>query len=229
VRIVYEVEEPRTRWLLDEEDAPESTLHDQVLDLLKFTLLAWIARERRTALVARNLACCWDPSDTRVGVDPDLVLVEPAPPGAGNLAQLRIWAPGHTPPRVGVEIVSASSTAKDYREAPARYCLLGASELWVFDPECEGPSDTGGPFVLQVWRRHGHEMRRVYAGAGPAPTEELDAWLVVTDAGTRLRLAQDAAGTRLWLTDVEEYAQRADAADCEIEALRRALAERGSR
>jgi Uma2 family endonuclease len=243
VRIAYDVEEPQTRWLLDEEDTPESTLHDQVLDLLKLILLAWVARARRPALVARNFACRWDPSDARVGVDPDLVLVEPAPPGAGKLAQLRIWEPGHTPPRVGVEVVSPSSTEKDYHEAPARYGCLGVSELWVFDPSCEGPSDTGGPFVLQIWRRHGDEMRRVYAGAGPVRTEELDAWLVVTDDGTRLRLAEDAVGTRLWPTQAEEEAQRAneqaqraeeqakraDAAEREIEALRRALAERGTR
>lgn len=44
VRITYDVDEAPERWLLDEDDMPESTLHDQVLDLLKLILLAWVAR-----------------------------------------------------------------------------------------------------------------------------------------------------------------------------------------
>jgi Uma2 family endonuclease len=244
---MYEVEEQPERWLLDEEDMPESTLHDQVIDLLKLILLAWVARESRSALVARNFACRWDPADARVGVDPDIALIEPAPPSADDLGQLRSWEPGHHPPRVAVEVVSPSTADKDYHEAPARYARLGARELWVFDPKREGPADTGGPFVLQVWRLDDGQMRRVYAGAGPAPSDELAAWLVVTDGGTRLRLADDRDGTRLWPTTAEEQARyaeeqarraeeqarraeeqarRAEAAEHEIEVLRRMLAER---
>lgn len=239
VRVAYDVEELPARWLLDEEDMPESTLHDQALDLLKLILLAWVRRlERgaRGALVARNLACRWDPTDARVGVDPDLALIDPAPPGASNLASLRVWEPGHVAPRVGVEVVSASSGIKDYVDAPARYARLGASELWVFDPGGEGPADTGGPFALQLWRRVGGEMLRVYAGQGPARSEEIGAWLVVTEQGMRLRIADDAEGTRLWLTDAEEQTGRADEQAHELEeqareleALRKALAERTAR
>jgi Uma2 family endonuclease len=226
VRIAYEVEEPAARWLLDEDDMPESTLQDQVLDLLKLVLLAWVQRTARSALVARNFACRWDPEDARVGVDPDLAIIEPTPPGADNLASLRIWEPGHAPPRVGVEVVSMSSGEKDYLDAPARYARLGTSELWVFDPTQEGPDTTGGPFVLQVWRRAGTTMSRVYAGPGPARSEELGAWLVVTDEGMRLRVADDPGGARLWLTEAEEQTLRAEEQAREIEALRKALAER---
>jgi Uma2 family endonuclease len=204
--VTYEVEEPAARWLLDEVDMPESTLHDQVIDLLKLILLAWRARDARDAMIARNLACRWDPRDARVGNDPDLVVVEPAPPHADKLVQLRTWEPGHARPRVAVEVVSESNPEKDDRDAPARYAALGARELWVFDPELVGPADTGGPFRLQVWRlaESGTTgMTRTYAGAGPARSEELDAWLVVTDGATRLRLANDAEGKDLWLTELE--------------------------
>ena len=218
VRIAYEVEEQPERWLLDEETMPESTLHDQVLDLLKLILLAWVAREKRDALVARNLAFRWEPSDARIGTDPDLAIVEPSPRIGVDLTAVRIWEPGHSPPRVGVEVVSGSTADKDYHEAPARYARLGASELWVFDPKREGPSDTGGPFVLQIWRLEHGQMDRVYAGSGPAPTPELDAWLVVTDGGTRLRIADDARGERLWPTEAEAAGKRAEAAGKRAEA-----------
>ena len=41
-------------------------------------------------------------------------------------------------------------------------------------------------------------FRRVFAGDAPAYSDELGAWLVVTDDGTRLRLADDEAGERRW-------------------------------
>lgn len=239
VRIIYDVDERPERWLLDEDDMPESTLHDQVIDLLKLILLAWATRTGRSALVARNFACRSDPADARVGTDPDLALIEPAPPQAGDLASLRLWEPGHLPPRVGVEVVSPSTADKDYHEAPVRYARLGARELWVFDPKREGPTDTGGPFLLQVWRLEAGQMRRTYAGPGPAPTGELGAWLLVTDDGTRLRIADDSEGTRLWPTEAEaqrelaaaqselaeRQTERAEAAELELEALRKTLAE----
>jgi Uma2 family endonuclease len=240
VRVTYDVDEQPERWLLDEEDLPESTLHDQIIDLLKVILLAWVARQPQSALVARNFACRWDPADARVGVDPDIALIAPAPPSADDLGQLRVWEPGHHPPRVAVEVVSPSTADKDYHDAPARYARLGARELWVFDPKREGSADTGGPFVLQIWRFEEGQMRRTYAGAGPARSDELAAWLVVTDGGTRLRIAEDREGTRVWPTAAEELARRADeqasradeqasradAAEREIESLRRMIAER---
>jgi hypothetical protein len=77
----------------------------------------------------------------------------------------------------------------------------------------------------------GNQFRRVYAGDGPAFSRELGAWIVVTDAGMRLRLADDAAGARLWPT-AEEDAQRAkeeerrakEEAEREVAALRAELA-----
>ncbi len=73
----------------------------------------------------------------------------------------------------------------------------------------------------------------MYQGAGPAYSRELRAWLVVTDAGARLRLAEDAAGKRLWPTvEEEERAEkeaersRREAAEAEVARLRALLAGR---
>jgi Uma2 family endonuclease len=192
---------------LDEEDMPESTLHDQAIVLLQAILLAWARRAGFDALVARNLACRWVPSDARIGVDPDLMLITPAPPfppGKRSLKQLRLWEPGHSPPRVTFEVVSEFTSDKDYLDAPWAHGAAGTGELWVFDPELHGTGKTGGPFRLQVWRRQTDgTMKREHAGSGPCWSHELQAWLVVTDAGTRLRLSDDRTGTQLWLTDAE--------------------------
>ena len=83
--------------------------------------------------------------------------------------------PGHEGPFLGIEVVSESTAEKDYRDAPVRYARLGVRELWVFDPLGEGPTENGGPFTLQVWRREGDRMQRVHAGSGPARSPELEA------------------------------------------------------
>ncbi len=124
--------------------------------------------------------------------------------------------------------MSARTAEKDYVDGPQRYAVSGTRELWVFDPERHGGEEVGGPILLQVWRRlRSGAFRRVYEGDGPAYSDELQAWLVVTSGGTRLRVAHDEAGGRLWLTTAEAADARAGAADARAEAEReRAEAER---
>ncbi|MBK8697386.1 MAG: Uma2 family endonuclease [Deltaproteobacteria bacterium] len=118
-----------------------------------------------------------------MGVDPDVCLVDPTPPDA-KLRSLRTWEPGHAAPRVAVEVVSRDTAEKDYFEGPAKYAASGTRELWVFDPERRGRGALG-PSVLQVWRRMDDgAFRRVFAGDAPAYSNELGAWLRVTDYGT---------------------------------------------
>ena len=152
----------------------------------------------------------WVEEHPAVGVDPDVCLVDPTPPDP-RLRSLRTWEPGHTAPRVAVEVVSRDTAEKDYLEGPAKYAASGTRELWVFDPERRGRG-MHGPSVLQVWRRMDDgAFRRVFAGDAPAYSEELGAWLVVTDDGTRLRLADDEAGERRWLTGEETSRAQAQA------------------
>lgn len=219
VSLRLEIEESPGRWLLEEQSVPETPLHDGIIQVLLLVLQHWASKLERSVLVTSNLGCRWDPSDARVGADPDVVLVEPAPPEGEQLSTLRIWEPGHSPPRVAIEVVSANTAEKDYLDAPARCARLGVREVWVFDPLLQGPATTGGPFVLQVWRANGSELERQHAGATPAWSEEMDAWLVVTDEGARLRLASDRDGEELWPT-------RAEAAEAEVERLQRLLDQR---
>lgn len=228
------------RWVLDdEEDVPESPLHDAIIRLLVEILLAWNERVGGGAQIGRNIALRWNAQAPKQGVDPDLYVVDPAPPEGERATSLTTWKTGHHPPRVAVEVVSESTADKDYSDGPARYAASGTRELWVFDPLLVGPSAHGGPVRLQVWRREPDgNFRRVYAGDGPAHSDELGAWLVVTDEGQRLRIADDDEGTRPWPTGAEaeraareaereaKEAERAarEAAEAEVERLRAELA-----
>jgi Uma2 family endonuclease len=222
IEIVYDVPSADERWVLEEENVPESALHDEVILLLVELLKAWARRSGRDVRVGRNLALRWNQALPRVGVDPDVYVVEPAPPEGDDTKSLCTWKPGHVAPRVAVEVVSETTADKDYAEGPEKYAASGTGELWVFDPLEAGPSLRGGPFVLQVWRRDASgRFRRVYAGAGPVRSEALGAWLVVTDGGRRLRLADDTEGRRLWLTEAEEAHEEIARLRAELEGLRR--------
>jgi hypothetical protein len=99
----------------------------------------------------------------------------------------------------------------DYVAGPDQYAASGTIELWVFDPKRLGPKVRGGPFALQVWRRdETGSFRQIYRGDGPFHSPEIGAWLVVTNNGMRLRLADDPEGACLWLTVAEsaELARR---------------------
>ena len=225
---------PRTdpdRWVLELEDVPETVLHDVIIELLKL-VLKYHYRDR-DAVVTSNVACRWAPDDQRLGVNPDIILLEPAPPEGIGLKSLCVWKPGHSPPKLAIEIVSETNAAKDYVDGPPRLGRLGAEEVWIFDPGRYGPTDNGGPFVLQIWRRSASRpdhMEPVHQGDTPGYSPVLDGWAVAVEGkgGLRLRVAADAEGTKLWPTrdEAEAEARRAEAEARRAEAEgRRAEAE----
>jgi Uma2 family endonuclease len=227
VDVVFEAPRWSERWVLEDDiTMPEGPEHQNAAALLERILVAWIARVTRDASAHINLAVRWDQSHPKVGVDPDVCLIEPALRKGEK--SLRTWVDGHHAPRVVVEVVSENSGEKDYVDGPQRYAASGARELWIFDPERFGSANVGGPWVLQVWRRtKAGAFRQDYAGDGPAYSDELGAWLVITDDGTRLRIADDEAGEHLWPTGMETERARADAERARADAERaRADAER---
>ena len=144
VELVYEVLDHDERWLLEEDTMPESALHDAILELLSLILKAWLRRTARAGQVGRNLAVRWDKTRTNVGVDPDLCLLDPAPPEE-SATSLCTWLPGHHPPRVALEVVSEGTARKDYEDNPERYAASRTQELWIFDPLALGPALRGDP------------------------------------------------------------------------------------
>lgn len=220
VDLVFEVPRWSERWVLEDDvTMPDSSEHEAAITLMKEVLRAWVARTGRDARVFGNLAVRWTEEHPTVGVDPDVCLVEPAPPEA-RLQSLLTWTPGHHAPTVAIEIVSRRTAKKDYLEGPAKYAASGVRELWIFDPERRGRGWSGGPWTLQVWRRDEEGFRQVFKGDAPAYSEAIGAWIVVTDAGTRVRVADDPAGERLWLTDAETERARADAERVRADAER---------
>ncbi len=213
---------------------PESDTHDYAIDYLKALLLAWVARSGRAITVARNLGIRWVQEEPRFGFDPDLCLIEPPPPETATttLTSLRLWEPGHTPPRLAVEVVSPGHPYKDYVDTPARCAASGVEELWIYDPLLAGPKREEGPLLLQLWRRDGNTFRRVYAGDGPAHSPYLDAWLHPAASslarGAQLRISDDVNGTRPWLTKAEsaERLRRVAEEQREAEKQNREAAER---
>jgi Uma2 family endonuclease len=189
-------------WELSEEAMPESVVHDRALELVKALLAVWAVRA--AAMVVRNLAVRWDAEHPSIGVDPDVAVLRPPPPGADDLRSLRTWMEGHAAPVLAVEVVSETNPHKDYAIAPDKYAASGTGELWIFDPLLAGPAVHGGPCRLQIWhRRDDGDFVRIYAGDGPARSPLLGAWLVPTEEGRKLRIAHDEGATQFWPTAEE--------------------------
>lgn len=215
VSVRYGVRRWNPAWAVPEVPVPESDTHDIAIDYLKALLLAWVARTGRDVKVARNLGVRWVREEARAGFDPDLCLIEPAPPKDATLTSLRLWDPRHAPPLLAIEIVSPGHPYKDYVDTPERCAACGVGELWVYDPMGVGPRARGGPSLLELWRRGASgSFDRVYVGDGPAWSPALAAWLWPArsrlPAGAKLGLSDDAAGEQPWQSLEEQSRATAD-------------------
>jgi len=183
----------------------------------------WLERAAQDGYVFADLALRWDPAHASYGVDPDVMVVMPAPPGAARLRSVRTWLPGFFAPKVAFELVSHETARKDYDDGPAKYAVAKARELFVHDPEGHGPRDKGGPYPLQAWRRaRNGRFTRVYAGDGSFRSAVLGAWVVSVEGW--LVVADDEAGKQPWPTreSLRQAAEkRADAARRGAEMERR--------
>jgi Uma2 family endonuclease len=189
-------------WVLPEEKVPESRDHDLLARYLVSVLEASIAARGIDAIIGHNLAVRWIESAPRVGVDPDVCWIEPAPPSGDRLTSLCTWKAGRAVPRLAIEVVSQHHPYKDYVDVQEKYAACGVPELWVIDAELRGPRHLGGPVPLQVWRRDdAGAYVRVHASGEAYHCAELDAWVRVADKTARI--SDDAAGRKPWLTREE--------------------------
>lgn len=215
-------------YLTDEEDMGESVEQTQIIRTVRSSLDE-LAESRGWTNVfwSSDNFFAWIRDEPMVRVSPDVYLLDdPPPPPHPKMWQT--WLLGHKPPRWALEVVS-DDWKKDYNEAPLKYAQLGAREFVIFDPEAAASAERRGERVaLQVYRREADGVfLRIYAGDGPAPSQELDAFLVVTREGgaVRLRIALDAAGKEVVPT--AEEAKRAAETRARSEAdARRAAEER---
>jgi Uma2 family endonuclease len=213
VLVQHRIAEFSESWTIEDVPVPEGAWHDRALDLLMALLQHWIVQTSRDAAAFRNLAVRVRKDRPKVGFDPDVMVVEPAPPGARELSSLRLWEAGHAPPSLVIEVVSPGHPYKDYADMPDRCAAVGARELVVFDPMLAGPKAFGGPHLLQGWRRTDVGMfERVTAGDEPFLSEVLGGYLVPTNESRLLRVSTDETGARLWPT-----AEEAERAEKEVE------------
>jgi Uma2 family endonuclease len=203
---------PADWYIEDDAIVSQSAGHQAQEVRLQSIFLAWKARTGREGLlIGCELAFRWDESHPKVGVDPDVYVVEEPPRGAdGDIRRVRTWEKGNRPPLLAIEIVSRSRPQKDYTHSPEKHDLLGTNELWVFDPEMYGHSKDQPPVSLQIFQRETNaELVQTYGGNGPVYSEVVAAWVSVVDA--ELIISNDREGTERWLTLEEEASQRADA------------------
>jgi Uma2 family endonuclease len=224
----YAVARYPASWLIeDDEKVPQSRPHHLSGKRLEAILLGWKQRTGRNVQVGRELALRWDEEFPRVGVDPDVYVVEPPPPEGDEVTSLRTWETGHHPPLLAVEVVSRSRPDKDYGSSPLKYAANGTQELWIFDPYLAGPKAQEGPFRIQVWRREEGGFTRVYAGEGPVYSTAIEGWAVTTDEGRSLVIADDEAGCSPWLTPEESERARAEQERARADRLAERLRELG--
>jgi Uma2 family endonuclease len=223
ISVRYAVRPVRDAWVLPEGPVPESTTHDAAVSRLTLLLEAWVQKSARNARVARNLAVRWMESAPGVGLDPDVCVIEPAPPEP-HLRSLRTWQPGHVVPRICFEVVSESHPYKDYVSIQDRYAAMGTHELVVFDPLLAGPAVLGGPVALQLWRRDpAGTLERIHFGSGPAFCEALGAWLHAS--GRTLEIAEDQEGLHRWFTGEERERAEKERERVARQALERRVVE----
>jgi hypothetical protein len=193
-------------YLTDEEDMGESVEQTKIIRTLLSSLDELAAARGWTKMLwSGDNFFAWIREEPLVRVSPDVYLLDDPPP-LPHPKMWQTWLPGHRPPRWAVEVVS-EDWKKDYDEAPLKYAQLGTRELVIFDPDVALSSERRGKRVpLQVYRRDADgAFVRVYAGEGPTPSEELDAFLVVKGDGAavRLRIARDPSGNDLVPTSEE--------------------------
>ena len=219
----YPLDRVPDEWEIPEVPVPESVAHRQLVEYLSALLAAWSVGCGREVVVASNLAVRWVQERPRVGIDPDVAVIDPKPPAFESLQSLKLWEPGCHAPRLAVEVVSPNHPYKDYAVLPERYAAMGAAELWVLDPGGFGPTRLGGPHLIQQFLREddGTLVRR-YTGAGPVYSRAVDGWLRSAEA-TGVTLSHDAAGEQPFLTPRQAAERERDSAERErAEATRRA-------
>lgn len=216
VSLRYRVGASPEAWVLPEGPVPASTAHDAALNHIYSLLAAWAARTNNGARIARSLAFRWLPDHPKTGLDPDIAVLLPAPADFDDLASVRLWEAGRTPPPFAVEVVSSGHPYKDYARVHDGYAAMGVAELLVFDPMLYGPKALGGPVLLQLWQRDvGGAFERVHFGNEPVYSKVLEAW--IRAEGRHVQISDDRAGRQRWPTMVDEARHAAAAAQAEAQ------------
>lgn len=197
----------------EKEMVPEHDLHRVLVNLIAAGLAARFAGAPDVAVFAR-LAWFPDRSDTRIRLDPDIMVVRGRPPGPRT--SYKAWREDDVPPAVIIEVWSDDDTDADYRRRLQRACRYGVGEVVIVDPFA-----AGGVRVEHL-RADGDRFRSVAMSASEDGLVILDSLGIGMAGGEDLQVIED--GHR-WPTTAEafllarEQAERADREAARAERL----------
>ena len=193
----------------EEETVPEDDLHGILVDLIRAGLVARFADDADVAVFSR-LAWFPDRQDTRIRLDPDVMVVRGRPPG--HRKSYKAWMEDGVAPAVIVEVWSEDDTDGDYRRRLGRALRHGVAEVVIVDPFA-----VGGVRVEHL-RSDGDRYRSV------ASTSSADRLVIVESlgisfaGGEELRVIEDG---RRWPTTAEAFLlARSEAERADRETLR---------
>ena len=193
----------------EEETVPEDDLHGILVDLIRAGLVARFADAADVAVFSR-LAWFPDRQDTRIRLDPDVMVVRGRPPG--HRKSYKAWMEDGVAPAVIVEVWSEDDTDGDYRRRLDRALRHGVAEVVIVDPFA-----VGGVRVEHL-RSDGDRYRSV------ASTSSADRLVIVESlgisfaGGEELRVIEDG---RRWPTTAEAFLlARSEAERADRETLR---------
>ncbi len=203
------LDEPLVLLAPEEEAVPESALHQRTVDLFYAGLAAGFASRADVAVHSR-LAWFPDRADTRIRLDPDVLVVFGRPPQ--DRSSYRAWDEEGVQPTVFIEVRSDHDTDADYRERLQRAREYGVEEVVIV-----APFAPGGLRVEHLVAAD--DSFRVAAISASAEQTVAVARLGITlTGGTRLTV-RDADG--IWPdTPTAFSALRAEAARADAEAAR---------
>lgn len=195
----------------EEEMVPEHDRHRVLVDLLAAGIVARFADRDDVAVFCR-LAWFPDAADTRIRLDPDVMVVFGRPPGPRK--SYKAWREEHVAPAVLVEVWSDDDTDADYRRRLGRARRYGVREVVIVDPFA-----VGGVRVEHL-RGEGDGWRSVATSTSPDDPVVVESLGVRLAGGDDLRVT-DADGDEPWPTTAEAFRRaRAEAARARAEAAR---------
>ncbi|CAN5164700.1 hypothetical protein BH23ACT9_BH23ACT9_36910 [soil metagenome] len=200
------------------ETVPEATEHARLVDLLQAGLNRRFA-QRQDVAVHERLAWFPDAEDTRIRLDPDIMVVIGRP--KADRRSYKAWAEDHVPPAVLIEVKSQDDGSAEYARRLARAHEHGVTEAVLIDPYAPG-----GVLVSHLRAGQGDPgLRTVAVSSGPDRPVTVTTLGLTIAGGTELVVSDE---TGVWLDTVqqimhaEQQTARADqeAARAEQEAAR---------
>ena len=193
----------------EEETVPEDDLHGILVDLIRAGLVARFADAADVAVFSR-LAWFPDRQDTRIRLDPDVMVVRGRPPG--HRKSYKAWMEDGVAPAVIIEVWSEDDTDADYRRRLDRALRHGVAEVVIVDPFA-----VGGVRVEHL-RADGDRYRSVATTSSAERPVIMESLGISFAGGNELAVIEDG---RRWPTTAEAFLlARSEAERADREAVR---------